>query len=98
MRLLDLISHGHTAHISDGSGVQLPTPAAFAHQLIDCPLRYILSDELVMMATSLAFADGDRLDSCLDLVHIPAQRLWVEWADTPRNVVVQELLSLSAPA
>jgi hypothetical protein len=39
----------------------------------------------------MAYSDGDRLTSCLDLVRVPAQSLWVEWTDAPRRA---ELLAI----
>ena len=53
------------------------------------------TDDLTCCATQLAYADGDRLASCLDLIHVPAQALWVEWADGPRQDVLRTIELLS---
>jgi hypothetical protein len=37
------------------------------------------------MCTELAFSEGDRLASCLDLIHLPETTLWVEWSDAARQ-------------
>jgi len=50
---------------------------------------------LTCCATQLAYADGDRLASCLDLIHVPAQSFWVEWADGPRQDVLRTIELLS---
>ncbi len=86
MRLLDLIARaepqlpvvlGRDLH-------RLPGAGAFAAAVAACPLRLVLSEPLTALCGALAFADGDRLAGCLDLVHVPARRLWVEWPDGPR--------------
>jgi hypothetical protein len=98
MRLLDLITQGQAAQIVDERGSRLPSAGEFADRVRGCPLRYVLSNNLVVAATSLAFSEGDRLDSCLDLIHVPAQRLWVEWLSAPRHAIVQQFLGHPGPA
>jgi len=95
MRLLDLISLGHCATVRADDGVALPAAGAFQNELRQCPLRYVLSDELVRTATSLAYAEGDRLAACLDLIRVPALSLWVEWADAPRQEILSGVPSLN---
>jgi hypothetical protein len=46
-------------------------------------MRYVLSDELTRLCTALAYSKGARTLACTDLLHIPAERLWVEWAYAP---------------
>lgn len=94
MRLLDLIAQGHGALIRTDDGIELPGAHRFSTDIQACPLRYVLSDELTACATQLAFAEGDRVSSCLDLVRVPAQSLWVEWADTARRKALQAIPSL----
>jgi hypothetical protein len=94
MRLLDLIAHAHTARLAAADGRELPGARDFQAQVHTCPLRYVLADDLVSCATQLAFAEGDRLGSCLDLIRVPAQMLWVEWADAPRRNALAEIPSL----
>lgn len=83
MRLLDLIAQGRTELIQTNDGRTLPGAERFKDAVRTCPIRYVLADELARCATQLAFADGDRLTSCLDLIHVPAQTLWIEWTDAP---------------
>lgn len=68
-----------------GAIARLTSPADFANQLQACPLRYVLDDDLVAGCTALAYSDGDQLVGCLDLVHVPATRLWIEWNEPPRR-------------
>lgn len=94
MRLLDLIAQGHGAHVLSEGGRELPGANQFTAAVQACPLRYVLSDELSRCATQLAFAEGDRLSACLDLIRVPAQSLWVEWADAPRREALRAIPSL----
>jgi hypothetical protein len=85
MRLLDLIAQGRTELIRINDGRTLPGAERFKDAVRDCPIRYVLADELARCATQMAFSDGDRLTSCLDLIHVPARSLWIEWTDAPRR-------------
>ena len=96
MRLLDLISQGRAARVRADDGCELPAADRFSKAIRSCPLRYVLSDELVRCATQLAYAEGDRLSACLDLIHVPAQSLWIEWADGPRREALEEIPALDA--
>jgi hypothetical protein len=91
MRLLDLIAQGRCPSVYADDGVELPNALRFTEAVRACPLRFVLTDELVRCATQLAFAEGDRLSSCLDLIRVPAQSLWVEWADRPRRETLKTI-------
>jgi hypothetical protein len=93
MRLLDLISQGRTELIRINDGRTLPGAERFQDAVRNCPIRYVLADELARCATQMAYSDGDRLTSCLDLIHVPAQSLWIEWMDAPSRA---ELPSIDA--
>jgi hypothetical protein len=93
MRLLDLIAQGRTESIRTNDGRTLPGAERFKDAVRTCPIRYVLADELARCATQLAFSDGDRLTSCLDLIHVPARTLWIEWTDAPRQA---ELAAIEA--
>jgi hypothetical protein len=94
VRLLDLIVQGRCAQVRSSDGCDLPGAADFRNAIRDCPLRYVLSDELVRCTTQLAYAEGDRLSGCLDLIHVPARALWVEWSELPRLDALQQIPSL----
>jgi hypothetical protein len=85
MRLLDLIAQGRTESIQIGAGRTLPGAEHFREAVRTCPIRFVLADELARCATQLAFSEGDRLTSCLDLIHVPARTLWIEWTDSVRR-------------
>jgi hypothetical protein len=95
MRLLDLISQGHCARVRTGDGDPLPTAERFAADILSCASRYVLTDQLVRCATRLAYAEGDRLIACADLIRAPARCLWVEWADAPRQEELHDIPSLN---
>jgi hypothetical protein len=106
MRLLDQIAQYSTPLrvADDDCGVEghinpasiLPGPADFSPRVAACPLRYVLSDDLVEVCTELALAEGDRLSACLDLIHLPGRDLWVEWSDVARDRALARLPSSDA--
>lgn len=100
MRLLDRIVQSRVPLlVARGTDVvRLPGPADFASALVASPLRLVLTDPLTRVCASLAYAEGDRLGGCLDLVHVPARSLWVEWLDAPRLEAVSTALGLGPPA
>lgn len=94
MRLLDLIVQGRCPSVYAGDGTELPNALRFTEAVRACPLRLVLTDGLVRHATQLAFAEGDRLSACMDLIRVPAQCLWVEWAERPRQEALKAIPSL----
>jgi hypothetical protein len=95
VRLLDHIAQSSEPFLvrqDDGELWQLTGAAEFAHRVVGCPLRYVLSDELVRTCTALAYSDGDELSGCLDLLHLPAETLWVEWDEGARPTALARLL------
>ncbi len=95
MRLLDLIAQGRTESIRIDGGGTLPGAERFKDAVRNCPLRYVLADELARCATQMAFSEGDRLTSCLDLIHVPARSLWIEWTEAPRRAELQAIDALA---
>jgi hypothetical protein len=94
MRLLDLVVQGRCASVRSDDGTVLPSAERFRNTVFQCPQRYVLSDDLVRCATELAYAEGDRLGACLDLIHTPAQQIWAEWSDTPRREALSAIPAL----
>jgi hypothetical protein len=94
MRLIDCIAQGRSVQIHLDDGRLLPTADRFSSHIRECPLRYVFSGELVRCATQLAYAEGDRLSSCLDLVHIPSKSVWVEWPDDDRQRALRDIPTL----
>lgn len=90
MRLLDRIAQCTDPFVIESGGTlrALPGPAEYSGAIASCPLRLVLADPLTELCGALAYADGDGLVGCLDLVHLPATRLWVEWTEAPRRAAV----------
>src|SRR5882672_12016763 len=92
MRLLDLIAQGSPSQSGVSPTWPLPGPHHFAQAVRACPLRLVLADDLTRCSTALAYAEGDRLNGCLDLVRVPSERLWVEWSESPRLDALSDIL------
>jgi len=93
MRLLDLVVQSREPfivlpHVKDARQIVVSSPGDFAQSIVQCPQRYVLADDLTRACAELAFADGDRLVGCLDLIRIPAPRLWIEWNDAVHQEVI----------
>jgi hypothetical protein len=100
LRLLDQIAQARQPLIVQqtcGKRWRLTSPCDFAAQLAQCPLRYVLSDELLRLCVDLAYADGDQIAGCLDLIHIPAAQLWVEWNEAVLREQIARLLNDRVP-
>lgn len=97
MRLLDHIVRCRTPLVPAvcgmpmGSGIR--DSGGFAAEMSSCPLRFVLGDDLTRGSAELAFADGARLAGCLDLLHMPASHLWIEWNDEVHRRVIHETRS-----
>src|ERR1700726_4431033 len=87
MRLADRIAQCRTPFIventKDGSITHLNSATAFSKDIANCATRYALSDELTRLCTALAYSKGASTLACADLLHIPAERVWVEWCEAP---------------
>jgi hypothetical protein len=87
MRLADRIAQCRTPFLventNDGAVTQLGGATAFSREIAECATRYVLSDELTRLCTALAYSKGASTLSCADLLHVPNERVWVEWADAP---------------
>lgn len=85
MRLADRIAQCRTPFVvqntKDRSISNLNNAAAFAKDISGCATRYVLSDELARLCTALAFSKGATTLACADLLHVPAERVWVEWSE-----------------
>ena len=82
MRLLDLIAQSREPFVvvprAHCAPMRVSGPGDFAERIAECPLRFVIADDLTRASAELAFADGDRLAGCLDLLRIPAPQIWVE--------------------
>ncbi|HKD55048.1 MAG TPA: hypothetical protein VKB72_12610 [Steroidobacteraceae bacterium] len=88
MRLLDHVaqcSAPFIVHQAEGDLWRLTGANDFAQRVEHCPLRFVLADDLVSTCTALAFSEGDELSGCLDLLHLPAEAVWIEWDEVARQ-------------
>jgi hypothetical protein len=87
MRLADRIAQCRAPFIventMDGSITHLNNASSYAADVRACATRYVLSDELAGLCTALAYSKGANTLACADLLHVPAERVWVEWAEAP---------------
>src|ERR1700735_171074 len=85
MRLVDRIAQCRTPFIvqnfATGDLTRLNGAADFAPQIANCPIRFVLCDELTRLCTALAYSKGARQLACADLLRIPAESVWIEWSD-----------------
>jgi hypothetical protein len=87
MRLADRITQCRTPFVlqstKDGTLTHLSGAATFANEILACPTRYVLCDDLTRLCAALAYSKGTTTLACADLLHVPAERVWVEWCDGP---------------
>jgi hypothetical protein len=98
MRLLDRVAHCRAPFrlaLDDhpSAPFQVTGPSCYAARVADCPLRFVLCDDLTRACAELAFADGARLAGCLDLLRVPSRNLWIEWNDEVHQRVIYETQS-----
>src|ERR1700722_14114258 len=94
MRLADRIAQCRAPFVventKDRSITHLNNAAAFSETIESCATRYVLSDELTRLCTALAYSKGASSLPCADLLHVPAECVWVEWTEAPwRNELVR---------
>ena len=87
MRLADRVAQCRSPFVvqstKDGSITRLTNAAAFAKDVANCATRYVLNDELTRLCTALAYSKGASTLACADLLRVPAERVWIEWAEAP---------------
>jgi hypothetical protein len=91
LRLLDLVAQSTSAAPALPGGWAFPGAHHFADAVRACPLRLVLADDLTQCTTQLAYAEGERLSGCLDLIHVPSQQLWLEWVEATRRSTLREI-------
>jgi hypothetical protein len=87
MRLADRIAQCSTPFIvqntKTGRLTHLNNAATFSKEIASCATRFVLSDELTRLCTALAYSKGASTLACADLLHVPGERVWVEWTEAP---------------
>ena len=94
MNLADQIAQCRTVlkvqHPASGSDVELSSAASCAARVSVCPLRFVLSDALTRLCVELAYSKGAGELACADLLHVPAENLWVEWCNSAWQDALQQ--------
>jgi hypothetical protein len=94
VNLIDSVAQCHTPFVvrNDTSGrvTALNNTADYAQLVARCPLRYVLTDDLTRLCADLAYSKGARTVACADLLHVPAEVLWVEWCSEPWQSVLHQ--------
>lgn len=96
MRLLDHVAQSSAPLVirqDDGRRWRLRRAADFSAPLVQCPLRWVLSDELTRTCIALAYSGGAELAGCLDLLCLPCERLWIEWNEAARREALRAALA-----
>lgn len=87
MKLIDRVAQSRAPFMVEHSGTSrvdiLNNTADCADDVARCPLRFVLSDELIRLCTALAYSKGSRTLKCADLLRVPATSLWLEWCALP---------------
>lgn len=84
MRLLDQVAQAKRPIIIEDRVlglVQLPGASVFAASVCNTTLRYVLQDDVTLVSNDLAFGQSALLASCLDIVRLPSESMWIEWRD-----------------
>lgn len=95
MRLLDYVAQSTDPLVvrdACSETWRLEGPSDYAHEVVRCPLRYVLSDELARACTELAYSEGVGLSACLDLVRFPTEHVWIEWNAAARREELAQVL------
>ena len=87
MRLIDRVAQCKQPIVVQSNSahgfIHLAGAAECAEQVARCGLRYVLSDELTRLCAALAYSKGARALECCDLIHVPAEHVWLEWRAAP---------------
>lgn len=92
MRLLDQVAQATRSIVIEDrllGRVLLPGAGSFASAVRDTTLRYVLQDDVTRVSKDLAFGQAALLASCLDIVRLPSECMWIEWRDLPPDSSVQ---------
>ena len=99
MRLLDLITQSNKPILIDSTGsqhiCQLPGAEILAPRIRQCPLRYVLQDDVTELCTQLAFEEDTILGSSIEIVRVPVPNLWIEFRAGARRQTFAGLGRLS---
>lgn len=63
----------------------MPGGGALGAHLLQCPLRFVLSDEVTVLAAEIAFEQRSMLPRAVDILRLPAQSVWIEFNHRARH-------------
>ena len=93
MNLIDSVAQYHWPFVvsdnTTGKVTALNNTADCSGLIAQCPLRYVLTDDLTRLCADLAYSKGAGTVACADLLHVPAQTLWMEWCNAPWTSALQ---------
>src|SRR5271154_483777 len=103
VKLADRIAQCRTPFViacrASGRTRTLNNAAECARAVASAPIRFVLSDDLTRLCTALAYSKGARTLACADLIRVPAESVWVEWAGRPwQHELSLYAISVNAPA
>jgi hypothetical protein len=94
VNLIDSVAQCHTPFVvrdrSGGKVTALNNTADCAALVARSASRYVLSDDLTRLCADLAYSKGAGTVACADLLHVPAETLWMEWSNGPWSNALQE--------
>jgi hypothetical protein len=94
MNLIDSVAQCRSPFVvcdrTSGEVAVLNNTADYARLIAQCPLRYVLTDDLTRLCTDLAYSKGARTLACADLLRVPAETLWVEWCHEPFHGALEQ--------
>lgn len=94
MNLIDSVALSRTRLLAhdpaSGRLTALNSTADLAAAVVRCPLRYVMVDDLTRLCADLAYSKGARAVACADLLHVPAEAVWVEWCRAPWKRALQD--------
>jgi hypothetical protein len=94
MKLMDCVAQCRTPLVvrdrTGSKATALNGAADCAAPVARCPLRYVLCDDLTRMCADLAYSRGAGTVACADLLHVPAETLWMEWSSAPWKSALQQ--------
>jgi hypothetical protein len=94
VNLIDGVAQCHTPFLvrdrTSGKVTALNNTADCAGLIARCPVRYVMTDSLTRLCADLAYSKGAGTIACADLLHVPAEALWVEWCIEPLRRALQQ--------
>ena len=83
MRLQDAVLAATPFQIqtTDGTIHTLAGARDLARSIATAPLRYVLDDASVRLVSETAFDEASMVGQAVDLLRMPAERVWIEWSD-----------------